>query len=159
MKTIKEKFYERIDSQFGVFYLIAVLTLWLKTYLVQVTQFDLGVQGILQQFLLLLNPLGSALLLLGLAWLFKGRGRYTALMLLYFLSSFLLFANVMYYRFFNDFITLPTLFQTQNFGDVSGSILTLIKPYDFLFFLAVNGIYFNFAPVRCVTNCHGTIFE
>ena len=135
MKTIKEKFYERIDSQFGVFYLIAVLTLWMKTYLVQVTQFDLGVQGILQQFLLLLNPLGSALLLLGLAWLFKGRGRYTALMILYFLSSFLLFANVMYYRFFNDFITLPTLFQTQNFGDVSGSILTLIKPYDFLFFL------------------------
>lgn len=137
MKTIKEKFYERIDSQFGVFYLIAVLTLWLKTYLVQVTQFDLGVQGILQQFLLLLNPLGSALILLGLAWLFKGRGRYTALMILYFLSSLLLFANVMYYRFFNDFITLPTLFQTQNFGDVSGSIMTLIMPYDFLFFMDV----------------------
>ena len=135
MKIIKEKFYERIDSQFGVFYLIAVLTLWLKTYLVQVTQFDLGVQGILQQFLLLLNPLGSALILLGLAWLFKGRGRYTALMVLYFLSSLLLFANVMYYRFFNDFITLPTLFQTQNFGDVSGSIMTLIMPYDFLFFM------------------------
>ena len=135
MKIIKEKFYERIDSQFGVFYLIAVLTLWLKTYLVQVTQFDLGVQGIIQQFLLLLNPLGSALILLGLAWLFKGRGRYTALMVLYFLSSLLLFANVMYYRFFNDFITLPTLFQTQNFGDVSGSIMTLIMPYDFLFFM------------------------
>ena len=135
MKIIKEKFYERIDSQFGVFYLIAVLTLWLKTYLVQVTQFDLGVQGILQQFLLLLNPLGSAVILLGLAWLFKGRGRYTALMVLYFLSSLLLFANVMYYRFFNDFITLPTLFQTQNFGDVSGSIMTLIMPYDFLFFM------------------------
>ena len=135
MKIIKEKFYERIDSQFGVFYLIAVLTLWLKTYLVQVTQFDLGVQGILQQFLLLLNPLGSALILLGLAWLFKGRGRYTALMMLYFLSSLFLFANVMYYRFFNDFITLPTLFQTQNFGDVSGSIMTLIMPYDFLFFM------------------------
>ena len=134
MKKINEKFYERIRSQFGVFFLIAVLMLWLKTYLVQVTQFDLGVQGIMQEILLLLNPLGSALIVLGLAWLFKGRGRYTALMVLYFFLSFLLFANVMYYRFFNDFITLPTLFQTQNFGDVSGSITTLLKPYDFLFF-------------------------
>lgn len=134
MKKINEKFYERIKSQFGVFFLIAVLMLWLKTYLVQVTQFDLGVQGIMQEILLLLNPLGSALIVLGLAWLFKGRGRYTALMVLYFFLSFLLFANVMYYRFFNDFITLPTLFQTQNFGDVSGSITTLLKPYDFLFF-------------------------
>ncbi len=134
MKKINEKLYERIRSQFGVFFLIAVLMLWLKTYLVQVTQFDLGVQGIMQEILLLLNPLGSALIVLGLAWLFKGRGRYTALMVLYFFLSFLLFANVMYYRFFNDFITLPTLFQTQNFGDVSGSITTLLKPYDFLFF-------------------------
>lgn len=134
MKKINEKFYERIKSQFGVFFLIAVLMLWLKTYLVQVTQFDLGVQGIMQEILLVLNPLGSALIVLGLAWLFKGRGRYTALMVLYFFLSFLLFANVMYYRFFNDFITLPTLFQTQNFGDVSGSITTLLKPYDFLFF-------------------------
>jgi len=134
MKKINEKFYERIRSQFGVFFLIAVLMLWLKTYLVQVTQFDLGVQGIMQEILLLLNPLGSALIVLGLAWLFKGRGRYTALIVLYFFLSFLLFANVMYYRFFNDFITLPTLFQTQNFGDVSGSITTLLKPYDFLFF-------------------------
>ena len=134
MKKINEKLYERIRSQFGVFFLIAVLMLWLKTYLVQVTQFDLGVQGIMQEILLLLNPLGSALIVLGLAWLFKGRGRYTALIVLYFFLSFLLFANVMYYRFFNDFITLPTLFQTQNFGDVSGSITTLLKPYDFLFF-------------------------
>ena len=137
MKITKGKFDERINNQFGVFFLLAVLTLWLKTYLVQVTQFDLGVQGVLQQFLLLLNPLGSVLIVLGLAWLFKGRGGYTALMVLYFLLSFLLFANVMYYRFFNDFITVPTLFQTQNFGDVSGSILTLLKPYDFLFFLDI----------------------
>ncbi|WP_455661497.1 LTA synthase family protein [Pradoshia sp.] len=135
MKKLNEKFYERISSQFGIFFLAAVFMLWLKTYLVQVTQFDLGVQGILQQFLLLFNPLGSALIVLGLAWLFKGRGRYTALMVLYFFLSFLLFANAMYYRFFNDFITLPTLFQTQNFGDVSGSIVTLLKPYDFLFFV------------------------
>lgn len=51
--------------------------------------------------------------------------------------SFLLYANILYYRFFNDFITLPTLFQTQNFGDVSSSVSSLMKPYDFLFFLDI----------------------
>jgi Sulfatase. len=51
------------------------------------------------------------------------------------LMSILLYANVLYYRFFNDYITLPTLFQTQNFGDVSGSVPSLIRPFDFLFFL------------------------
>jgi lipoteichoic acid synthase len=51
--------------------------------------------------------------------------------------SILLYANVVYYRFFSDFITLPTIFQTQNFGDLGGSILTLIKPIDFLFFVDV----------------------
>src|SRR5690606_4944601 len=42
-----------------------------------------------------------------------------------------------YYRFFSDFITLPTLFQTQNFGDLGGSVATLIQPTDILFFVDV----------------------
>ena len=51
--------------------------------------------------------------------------------------SFLLYANVVYYRFFSDFITLPTIFQTQNFGDLGGSVLSLLKPFDILFFVDV----------------------
>ena len=51
------------------------------------------------------------------------------------LMSILLYANVLYYRFFNDFITLPTIFQTQNFGDVSSSVPSLLKSYDLLFFV------------------------
>jgi lipoteichoic acid synthase len=48
-----------------------------------------------------------------------------------------LYANTLYYRFFNDFLTLPTLMQTQNFGDVSGSVSSLVKPHDLLFFLDI----------------------
>nr|WP_263327620.1 LTA synthase family protein [Neobacillus sp. Marseille-Q6967] len=119
------------------FFLLAVFFLWIKTYLAQLTQFDLGIDNTLQKFLLFINPLGSSLLFLGLAFFFKGRKKYIALIVIDFLLSFLLFANVVYYRFFNDFITLPTLTQTQNFGDVSGSVITLLKPYDFLFFLDI----------------------
>ncbi|MCM3031053.1 LTA synthase family protein [Niallia sp. Man26] len=117
-----------------LFFFAAVFFLWIKTYIVQLTQFDLGVGNSLQQFLLFLNPLGSSLLFLGLALTFKNKRKYYALLIIDFVLSFLLYANVLYYRFFNDFITLPTLTQTQNFGDVSGSIYALLKPYDFLFF-------------------------
>ncbi|WP_306010411.1 LTA synthase family protein [Bacillus sp. MMSF_3328] len=124
-------------NKFTFFFFTAVMFIWLKTYFVQLTQFNLGVDNGLQQFLLFLNPLGSSLLFLGLAFLFKGRSRYIALIVIDLFMSILLYANVMYYRFFNDFITLPTLTQTQNFGDVSGSIATLLKPWDFFFFADV----------------------
>ncbi|GLB60976.1 LTA synthase family protein [Cytobacillus sp. NCCP-133] len=127
----------RIPNKFAFFFLIAVVFIWMKTYLVQLTQFNLGIENSIQQFLLFLNPLGSSLLFLGLALFFKGRQKFIALIFFDFLLSFLLYANVLYYRFFNDFITLPTLTQTQNFGDVSGSIGTLLKPADLLFFADV----------------------
>ncbi len=111
--------------------------LWIKTYISQQTQFDLGVEGVIQQFLLLLNPLGSAMLFLGFSFIFRGKRKYTSLVVVYTLMSILLYANIVYYRFFSDFITLPTLSQTQNFGDLGGSVLSLLKPYDILFFVDV----------------------
>lgn len=124
-------------NKFFGFYLFAVFMLWIKTYIIQVTQFNLGVEGILQQFLLILNPLGSAMLFLGFSFIFKGRGKYSLLVVIYSLMSILLYANAVYYRFFSDFITLPTITQTQNFGDLGGSVISLLKPYDILFFIDV----------------------
>ncbi|MDR4886752.1 LTA synthase family protein [Fredinandcohnia sp. QZ13] len=135
---MKENFLKRgqnIFTGFFGFYLVAVLLLWIKTFISQSTEFNLNIDNSLQTFLLILNPLGSALFFLGLAFLGKEKKRYRRLLIIYFLMSFLLYANILYYRFFSDFITLPTLFQTQNFGDVSGSVVSLLKPYDFLFFV------------------------
>ncbi|MTD31976.1 LTA synthase family protein [Planomicrobium sp. YIM 101495] len=116
---------------------LAVVMLWLKTYYIQKTQFKLDVEGSLQEFLLFINPLGSAILILSISLLFKKKRKYYALLAIYFAASFMTYANAVYYRFFSDFITLPTLFQTQNFGDLGGSVLTLIQPTDFLFFADV----------------------
>ncbi|MEH7415312.1 LTA synthase family protein [Neobacillus drentensis] len=126
---------QSILNKYVGFLFLSVLLLWLKTYIVQLTQFQLGIENTLQKFLLFFNPLGSSLIFLGISAFFKGRKKYISMMVIYFLLSFLLFANVVFYRFFNDFITLPTLTQTQNFGDVSASVFTLLKPYDLLFFL------------------------
>lgn len=126
-----------IFNKYISFFFLAVFFLWMKTYIAQLTQFDLGIENTIQKFLLFINPLGSSLLFLGVTFLFKGRKKYIWLIVIDFLLSFLLYANILYYRFFNDFITLPTLTQTQNFGDVSGSVVSLLKPYDFLFFIDI----------------------
>ena len=133
---------DNLLNNFLMMYFFAVLMLWVKTYITQTSQFELGVEGPLQQFLLLLNPLGSALLFLGISFLFKGKKKYTSLLIIYTLMSILLYANVVYYRFFSDFITLPTLFQTQNFGDLGGSVLSLLKSYDILFFVDVFVLFY-----------------
>jgi lipoteichoic acid synthase len=124
-----------ISNRYIGFFFVTVFFLWMKTYIAQLTQFKLGVEGPFQQFLLFLNPLGSSLLLLGLAFFLKGRKKYIWLMIIYFLLTVLLYSNILYYRFFNDFITLPTLTQTQNVGEIGGSVVSLLKPYDFLFFI------------------------
>lgn len=122
-------------NRFVVFYLVAVTLLWMKTYIVQLTQFDLGTKGVFQHFLLILNPLGSSLFILGIAFLFKGRKKYTYVLTMYGALSILLFANVLYYRYFTDFITLPNIFQTQNFGNLGGSVVALFEPSDFFILL------------------------
>jgi lipoteichoic acid synthase len=122
-------------NKFIGFYFLSVIILWLKTYVTQLTVFNLGVEGTFQHFLLFINPLGSALLFLGLSFFAKGRRKYIWLMIIYTFMSIWLYANVMYYRFFNDFITLPTIFQTQNFGDLGGSVASLFQVTDVLFFV------------------------
>lgn len=126
-----------IFNSFLGFYLLAVLMLWLKTYYTQSNQFELGVEGTLQQFLLLINPLGSALLFLAISFLFSGTRKYTVLIVIYTAMTILLFANAVHYRFFSDFITLPSVMQTQNFGDLGGSVLSLLKVSDILFFVDI----------------------
>ncbi|RYM04627.1 LTA synthase family protein [Sporolactobacillus sp. THM7-7] len=122
------------NNKYTLFF-IAVLLLWIKTYVVYLTQFNLGVSNNMQGFLLFFNPLSSALLFLGIAVIFKGRTRQTLLILIHALLSLWLYANVVYYRFFNDFITISTATQSSdNTGDLGGSVLALMKPYDVLFF-------------------------
>lgn len=114
---------------------MAVFFLWIKTYIAEVTQLRLGIDNPFQAFLLFINPLGSSLLLLGLTFFLKGKKKYVWLMIIYFLLSALLYSNILYHRFFNDYITIQVLMQTQNFGEVGSSVVSLLKPYDFLFFI------------------------
>ncbi|MBM7645745.1 lipoteichoic acid synthase [Scopulibacillus daqui] len=128
-----KKIQSLLNKKFVLFFLVVIM-FWMKTYMTYRTQFHLGIDNKMQAFLLFINPISSALLFFGIALFFKGRGRYWAMFIINLILSFVLYANVVYYRFFNDFITLPTLEQTQNFGEVTGSAKALMKPFDIFFF-------------------------
>lgn len=126
-------FRKLLNKKLGLF-IFVVIAFWVKTYAVYRTEFNLNLTNDLQQFLLFFNPINSAILFLGISLFFNGRKHLWVLFSINALLSFWLYANVGYYRFFNDFITLPVLMQTQNFGQVSGSVGSLLNPYDILYF-------------------------
>lgn len=133
IKTLKNP-KQVIKNHYSLFSL-AVILFWLKSYFVYQMEFKLGVEGWFQQFILFINPISSALLFLSLAFLFKGKGQSRMLLSINFALSFWLYANIVYYRFYNDFLTLPSLLSAQeNAGQLSGSIIALMKWYDVIFF-------------------------
>lgn len=134
MKNYVAKFQNLLSKHLGFFFL-AVILFWAKTYIAYRVEFSLGISNTMQKFLLFLNPLSSAMLFLGLALFAKGKKAYVWMIVIDFLLSFILYANIAYYRFFNDFITLPTLTQTKNFGDLGQSVVALLRVYDPLYFL------------------------
>ncbi|WP_226577492.1 LTA synthase family protein [Halobacillus litoralis] len=119
------------------FFAIAAFFLWAKTYYALQTAFTLDIENGIQQFILIITPISSLLFFLGLSLFFSPKRRNKAFMTIYFLLSFALYANVVYYRFFNDFITLPVLMQYKNFGDLGGSAKALTHPLDFLYWVDI----------------------
>src|SRR5699024_6660619 len=58
------------------------------------------------------------------------------------IGTLIIYFNLVFYRSFTDFLTLPQLFQTSNVLDLSSSIMSLIKLYDILIFLDVFIVWF-----------------
>jgi len=117
------------------FFAIAVLLFWIKTYIVYKVEFNLGVSGAMQEFLLFFNPLSSALIFLGLALFASGKKAMRRIIIMAGVLGFILYANVVFYRFNSDFITLATIMQTDNFSSLGGSIVNLIEWRDLLYTL------------------------
>ncbi|WP_025729295.1 LTA synthase family protein [Heyndrickxia ginsengihumi] len=134
MKVSLSKIKSLLNKKYSLYFLV-VLLFWIKTYAVYLAEFNLDIHNGMQRFLLIINPVSSAIFFFAIALFFKGRARSIAFVVINLILSILLYANVCYHRFFNDFITLPVLTQTKNFGDLGGSTAALMKPYDVLYFL------------------------
>lgn len=128
-----KKFSFNIHSKSVQFFLIAIVLFWIKTYVTYRMEFNLGIDNSVQKFLLFINPLSSAFLFTGVA-LFSKKHWGKAIIAIQFVLSFWLYANVVYYRFFDDFITWPTILQLKVNGGQTESALSLMSPFDILYF-------------------------
>lgn len=117
---------------------VAILLTWIKTYVIYHISFNMKIENFMQQLILFINPLSFLLVIYGISLFFKSvkvRNRY--LLITSSILAFILYANVAFYRFFSDFITLPVLFQTSNFGDLGASAAESIYFTDVLYFIDV----------------------
>ena len=100
--------------------IIAIVATWLTTYIGYITSFNMKIDNLMQEFILFMNPLSFLLFVYGVALFMKStKRRNIYLMAISISTSIVMFSNAVFYRFFNDFITLPVLFQTSNFGDLN----------------------------------------
>ncbi|RLQ93075.1 LTA synthase family protein [Falsibacillus albus] len=133
MNTLKDRTRELMKHRLS-FFILAVVMFWIKTYTAYRIEFHLGIDNSIQKFLLFFNPASSAIFFLGFALFFKGRLQNIALIVINFILSFVLYANIAYYRFFNDFITIPVLEQAKSNSGMGDSAMALMSPWDVFYF-------------------------
>ncbi|MDH8978277.1 polyglycerol-phosphate lipoteichoic acid synthase LtaS [Staphylococcus epidermidis] len=117
------------------FFLLTVFTITLKTYFSYYVDFSLGVKGLVQNLILLVNPYSLIALVLSVFLFFKGKKAFWFIFIGGFLLTFLLYANVVYFRFFSDFLTFSTLNQAGNVESMGGAVSASFKWYDFVYFI------------------------
>ncbi|MHA6259495.1 LTA synthase family protein [Sporosarcina sp. CAU 1771] len=118
--------------------IIAIIATWVTTYVGYITSFNMKIDNGMQEFILFLNPLSFLLFVYGIALFMKStKRRNIYIVTVSILTSIVMFSNAVFYRFFSDFITLPVLFQTSNFGDLSSSVTGNMNLTDIFFFADV----------------------
>lgn len=139
--TRTKSFLQWLTSTKLGFFTIVLITFWLKTYVIYLTKFNLGAVGAMQNFLLFINPLPTALLLLGIGLFFKGRKSYWIIIVIDLVLSTWLFANILYYREFSNFLSLSIIKTSGSTADNLGkSIVGITRVTDFLTFVDVLAI-------------------
>jgi len=127
-----------INKRNAMFGLVSVL-FWIKTYLAYWIEFDLGVTGVIQHFLLFINPLAITLILFSISLYFKKpRTSCAVLSGLLLAATLLLYSNILYYREFSDFLTTNILVGSNN---VSSGLITstfaMMRPWDLIYWFDI----------------------
>lgn len=81
--------------------------------------------------------LGTTLVLSSWTLLQPNRGKFLTLYIIDIILTFIIFADLIYFRYFGDFITVPVLMQAKQVGGISSSIIDLIEYKDLLFFIDI----------------------
>ncbi|MFC4404218.1 LTA synthase family protein [Gracilibacillus xinjiangensis] len=118
-------------------FIIAALLFGLKTYIVYRFVFNISLENPMQELILLINAFVVSFFLFAISVWFKERRQKKYIKYMILIGSLIVYFNIVFYRNFSDFITIPLLFQGSNAADLGSSVLSLLKPWDILLFLDV----------------------
>lgn len=120
------------------FFILNVMLVWLKMFAEYHMNFNLGAEGATQQFLLFLNPIPTAIIFISIALYFRGALSYWLAIIFNLIQSVWLFANMLYYREFSDFLSMGILGSGSSTGNNLGkSIAAIIHWTDYLVFIDI----------------------
>ncbi|MGX7051638.1 LTA synthase family protein [Leuconostoc palmae] len=139
-KLIWQKIKQTMDTSAPLvwFFVLNVILVWFKTFVNYHMNFNLGAEGAIQQFLLFLNPIPTAIIFLSIALYFRGALSYWIAILFNAIQSLWLFSNMLYYREFSDFLSMGILSSGSSTGNNLGkSIAAIIHWSDYLIFLDI----------------------
>lgn len=117
-----------------LFLLLAIIVLWLKTIMVAIFGFNFQLYSLIDVLLILLSPIGSIMLIMSFSFFMKERLHKGMFFLALTLTTGLLYGDLLYYRFYSDFVTVPILFQFKNVGGLGPSTFELMSAWDLLLF-------------------------
>ncbi len=138
MSEKKKHFGSIFNTTWGGFYLLVVFLFCLKTYIAYQTKFTLGTKGSLQEFILAINAIPAALLTFGIALYFNGKLKYWLLMIVDFIESTWIFANIVYYREFSDFLSMGIIKGSGNVQNNLGkSLMEILHASDFFVYIDI----------------------
>ncbi|SFJ78975.1 Phosphoglycerol transferase MdoB [Halobacillus dabanensis] len=115
-------------------YTAVMAIFWAKMSIVQGGIFTLDIENANEAAILAFNPISSIFLLFGVGILLAGR---KGLLASYILGSVLLYVNVLFYREYHDFLTIPMLGQAANLAGLGGSITKILAVTDIFLFVDV----------------------
>ncbi|WP_066192982.1 MULTISPECIES: LTA synthase family protein [Gracilibacillus] len=118
-------------------FLIAALLFGAKTYIIYRFIFNISLENAMQELILLINPFATAFFFFALSLFFNKRRQIKFIKYGMILGSLILYFNIVFYRNFSDFITIPVLFQGSNAADLGSSVLDLVKFGDIALFVDV----------------------
>lgn len=144
MEIMKEKI--KNNKRLAIFFLVIFLY-WFKSLMAYYTEFSLGVSGVAQTLILWINPFATCIILLSLSLYFKeDKKSLSSMLITYFLMNTLLYANIVYYREFSDFLTLSTIMTNigGNSENISGgmilSAIAMLRIWDLLYWVDFIGL-------------------
>ncbi|AKP66169.1 LTA synthase family protein [Companilactobacillus ginsenosidimutans] len=125
-----------LNTRLG-FMSLLIFFLWIKSVIAYYIDFSLGIADVIQHIILIINPIATSIILLGIAlYIYRPKASYIVMGVIYFLESALLYGNILYYRQFTDFLSVNTI---TGAGKVSkglgASAANMASPHDIIYWV------------------------